>query len=152
MAKKKDKDKSYGNTLPEVEVVAKYPHEQRVIDTMNASKAEFMQRLRNKDFRAIHNADGSYSTHVLGNADNMVFPAIQDVNGVLEDYRNLPWQKTLDKAIQNKDYIEFPTEGDARYFGEHYNKYYPEFFSHFEDNQYASHNWNFSYKKLKTCY
>lgn len=131
MTKKKD------NILPEVEVVAKYPHEQRVIDTMNASNAEFMQRLRNNDFRAIHNADGSYSTHVLGNADNMVFPAIQDVNGVLEDYRNLPWQRTLDKAIQNKDYIEFPTEGDARYFGEHYKKYYPEFFNHFEDNQYA---------------
>lgn len=131
MTKKKD------NILPEVEVVAKYPHEQRVIDTMNASNAEFMQRLRNNDLRAIHNADGSYSTHVLGNADNMVFPAIQDVNGVLEDYRNLPWQRTLDRAIQNKDYIEFPTEGDARYFGEHYKKYFPEFFNHFGDNQYA---------------
>lgn len=131
MTKKKD------NILPEVEVVAKYPHEQRVIDTMNASNAEFMQRLRNNDFRAIHNADGSYSTHVLGNADNIVFPAIQDVNGVLEDYRNLPWYRALDKAIQNKDYIEFPTEGDARYFGEHYKKYFPEFFNHFGDNQYA---------------
>lgn len=130
--------KDYGGyILPEVEVVAKYPYEQRVIDTMNASNAEFMQRLRNNDFRAIHNADGSYSTHVLGNADNLVFPAIQDVNGVLEDYRNLPWQRTLDKAIQNKDYIEFPTEGDARYFGEHYKKYFPEFFSNFGDNQYA---------------
>lgn len=134
---KKDDNDSLYNMLPEVVVTAKYPHEQRVIDTMNASNAEFMKRLRNNDLRAIHNADGSYSTHVLGNADNMVFPAIQDVNGVLEDYRNLPWQRTLDRAIQNKDYIEFPTEGDARYFGEHYKKYFPEFFSHFGDNQYA---------------
>ena len=121
------------STLPEVEVTAKYPHEQRVIDTMNASNAEFMNRLRNNDRRAIHNQDGSYSTHVLGSADNIVFPAIQDVNSELKDYRGLPWQGTLDKAIQNKDYIEFPTEGDARYFGEHYKKYFPEYFS----NQYA---------------
>lgn len=125
------------STLPEVEVVAKYPHEQRVIDTMNASNAEFMQRLRNNDKRAIHNPDGSYSTHVLGSADNIVFPAIQDVNGKLKDFRAMPWQRTLDWAIRNKDYIEFPTEGDARYFGEHYKKYYPEFFNDGDNNQYA---------------
>ena len=134
---KKDDNDSLYNMLPEVVVTAKYPHEQRVIDTMNASNAEFMRRLRNNDKRAIHNQDGSYSTHVLGSADNMVFPAIQDVNGELKDYRGLPWQRTLDKAIQNNDYIEFPTEGDARYFGEHYKKYFPEFFSPFGDNQYA---------------
>lgn len=130
---KKDDNDSLYNMLPEVVVTAKYPHEQRVIDTMNASNAEFMGRLRNNDRRAIHNQDGSYSTHVLGSADNIVFPAIQDVNGELKDYRGLPWQRTLDKAIQNNDYIEFPTEGDARYFGEHYKKYFPEYFS----NQYA---------------
>lgn len=130
---KKDDNDSLYNMLPEVVVTAKYPHEQRVIDTMNASNAEFMRRLRNNDKRAIHNQDGSYSTHVLGSADNIVFPAIQDVNGELKDYRGLPWQRTLDKAIQNNDYIEFPTEGDARYFGEHYKKYFPEYFS----NQYA---------------
>lgn len=134
--KKSDSDSLY-NMLPEVVVTAKYPHEQRVIDTMNVSNAEFMNRLRNNDKRAIHNQDGSYSTHVLGSADNMVFPAIQDVNGELKDYRGLPWQRTLDKAIQNNDYIEFLTEGDARYFGEHYKKYFPKFFSHFGDNQYA---------------
>ena len=104
---KKDDNDSLYNMLPEVVVTAKYPHEQRVIDTMNASNAEFMNRLRNNDRRAIHNQDGSYSTHVLGSADNMVFPAIQDVNGELKDYRGLPWQRTLDKAIQNNDYIEF---------------------------------------------
>lgn len=122
-----------GNMLPEVVITAKYPHEQRVIDTMNAFDAEFMNRLRNNDRRAIHNQDGSYSTHVLGSADNIVFPAIQDVNGELKDYRGLPWQSILNKAIQNNDYIEFPTEGDARYFGEHYKQYFPEYF----DNQYA---------------
>jgi hypothetical protein len=130
---KKDDNDSLYNMLPEVVVTAKYPHEQRVIDTMNASNAEFIRRLRNNDKRAIHNQDGSYSTHVLGSADNMVFPAIQDVNGELKDYRGLPWQRTLDKAIQNNDYIEFPTEGDTRYFGEHYKKYFPEYFG----NQYA---------------
>lgn len=103
----------------------------------DASNAEFMQRLRNNDKRAIHNPDGSYSTHVLGSADNIVFPAIQDVNGKLKDFRAMPWQRTLDWAIRNKDYIEFPTEGDARYFGEHYKKYYPEFFNDGDNNQYA---------------
>ena len=134
---KRRDESSLDITLPEVVVTAKYPHEQRVIDTMNASNAEFMRRLRNNDRRAIHNQDGSYSTHVLGSADNMVFPAIQDVNGELKDYRGLPWQRTLDNAIQNKDYIKFPTEGDARYFGEHYKKYFPNFFNNSGDYQHT---------------
>ena len=127
------KDIYKGYVLPELDVVANYPYEQRVIDTMNNSDAEFIQRLRNNDRRAIINPDGSYSTHVLGSADNIVFPAIQDINGQLTDYRNLPWQKQMQKAINNKDYIEFPSEGDARYFGEHYKKYFPEYFN----SQYA---------------
>lgn len=71
------------NVLPEVEVVAKYPHEQRVIDTMNASNAEFMQRLRNNDRRAVVNPDGSYSTHVLGSADNMLRLQVYQMMSIL---------------------------------------------------------------------
>lgn len=125
------------NQLPEVEVTAQYPYEQRVIDTMNNSSPEFLERLRNNDRRSIHNPDGTSSTHVLGSADNIVFPEIMDVNGKLVDNRSMPWQSAMRYAIKNNDYIEFPTEGDARYFGEHYKKYYPEFFNHFGDNQYA---------------
>lgn len=116
------------NQLPEVEVTAQYPYEQRVIDTMNNSSPEFLERLRNNDRRSIHNPDGTFSTHVLGSADNIVFPEIMDVNGKLIDNRSMPWQSAMRYAIKNNDYIEFPTEGDARYFGEHYKKYFPKFF------------------------
>lgn len=121
------------NQLPEVEVTAQYPYEQRVIDTMNNSSPEFLERLRNNDRRSIHNPDGTSSTHVLGSADNIVFPLIMDVNGKLIDNRSMPWQSAMRYAIKNNDYIEFPTEGDARYFGEHYKKYFPKFF----DNTFA---------------
>lgn len=121
------------NQLPEVEVTAQYPYEQRVIDTMNNSSPEFLERLRNNDRRSIHNPDGTSSTHVLGSADNIVFPEIMDVNGKLIDNRSMPWQSAMRYAIKNNDYIEFPTEGDARYFGEHYKKYFPKFF----DNTFA---------------
>ena len=121
------------NQLPEVEVTAQYPYEQRVIDTINNSSPEFLERLRNNDRRSIHNPDGTFSTHVLGSADNIVFPEIMDVNGKLVDNRSMPWQSAMRYAIKNNDYIEFPTEGDARYFGEHYKKYFPKFF----DNTFA---------------
>ena len=121
------------NQLPEVEVTAQYPYEQRVIDTMNNSSPEFLERLRNNDRRSIHNPDGTFSTHVLGSADNIVFPEIMDVNGKLIDNRSMPWQSAMRYAIKNNDYIEFPTEGDARYFGEPYKKYFPKFF----DNTFA---------------
>ena len=121
------------NQLPEVEVTAQYPYEQRVIDTMNNSSPEFLERLRNNDRRSIHNPDGTFSTHVLGSADNIVFPEIMDVNSKLIDNRSMPWQSAMRYAIKNNDYIEFPTEGDARYFSEHYKKYFPKFF----DNTFA---------------
>lgn len=118
-----------GYVGPEVTITAQYPYEQRVIDTMNASSPEFLERLRNNDRRDIDNGDGTHSTHRLGSADSIVFPEIQDVNGQLVDYGNLPWQQQVQKAIENNDYIAFPTEGDARYFGEHYKKYFPTFFN-----------------------
>lgn len=50
---------------------------------------------------------------------------ITDLNEIKQTYNEY--------AIKNNDYIEFPTEGDARYFGEHYKKYFPKFF----DNTFA---------------
>lgn len=133
-----EKNKHKSNTLPEVEIVAKYPHEQRVIDTMNASNAEFMQRLRNNDLRMMYSPTGHPSTHIMASEDNYAFPLIQDRNGHLEDIRQyVPKNEWLDNSIENNDAIKFQTEGDVRYFGEHYKKYFPEFFSHFGDNQYA---------------
>ena len=129
---------SLGTTLPEVNILAKYPHEQRVIDTMNASNAEFMRRLRNNDTRMMYTPTGYPSTHIMASEDNYVFPLIQDRNGHLEDIRQyVPKNEWLTNSIENNDAIRFQTEGDARYFGEHYKKYFPEFFSNFGDYQYA---------------
>lgn len=66
----------HADLLPEVEVTANYPYEQRVINTMSSSNPEFIQRLRNNDRRAIRNNDGTYSTHLMSSAGNISFPVI----------------------------------------------------------------------------
>lgn len=87
-----------GYLLPAMEVKARYPYEHRVVDTMNNSDAKFMQRLRNNDRGSIQNPDGSYSTHMFGSADNIMFPFVQDVNGQLVDYRPMPWETSMEVA------------------------------------------------------
>ena len=131
---KREDGGSLGSTLPEVNILAKYPHEQRVIDTMNASNAEFMRRLRNNDTRMMYTPTGYPSTHIITTEDNYVFPLIQDRYGHLEDIRQyVPKNEWLANSIENNDAIRFQTKGDARYFGEHYKKYFPNFFSNFGD-------------------
>lgn len=119
------------NPLPEVTVTAQYPHEQRVWDTVDATRLsgnepEFMRRLDYGDKRYIQNSDGSKSTHLMSDADNYAFPLIQDVNGQLVDYRK------GGNPFEHGDYIKFQTPGDARYFAEHYKKNWPQYFEGFK--------------------
>lgn len=128
-AKGKDSAGTYNNPIA-LDPVVVFPDQQmtRVYNIANSSDAEFINRLKTLDRRSIDNHDGTRSIHLMESADNLAYPLIQDVNGKLVDYRNLPLEKRIKKAIQNNDYLQFATPDDAKYFGEHYKQMFPAYF------------------------
>ena len=133
----KQTGKSYldmiGYTLPEVVVTAKYPHEQRVLNTVNKARysfnrPEFLRRLDYNDRRYIKTPYGGVSTHLMAYDGNYAYPMIQDINGTLHNYDQKYGDYWNRNPKENGDYIKFQTPGDARYFAEHYKKYWPMFF------------------------
>ena len=122
-----------GYDLPEVTVSAKYPHKDRVYDIADNSNSNFISRMKDQNRQTIPNWENAdqVSTHKMGYADNVVFPMIQEQDGKLYDYTNPKYNKTwkdaYDNAVKNNDAIEFKTEGDARYFTEHYKDHYKGF-------------------------
>lgn len=137
LQQQKQTGKSYwdmiGYPLPEVTVTANYPHEQRVWNTVNQARygfnePEFLRRLDYNDRRYIKTPYGGESTHLMANDGNYVFPMIQDINGTLHNYDKKYGDYWNRDPKENGDYIKFQTPGDARYFAEHYKKYWPIFF------------------------
>ena len=132
-----------GYTLPEVTVTADYPHRDRVYNTADNSTSNFVSRLKDENRKTIPNWEDNtqVSTHKMGYADNVAFPMIQEQNGDLYDYtnpkHNKNWKDAYDNAVKNGDAIKFETEGDARYFTEHYKTHYKGFDKYDEgkDNQ-----------------
>ena len=132
-----------GYTLPEVTVTTDYPHRDRVYNIADNSNSNFVSRLKDENRKTIPNweEDGQISTHKMGYADNVAFPMIQEQNGELYDYTNPKynknWKDAYDNAVKNGDAIKFETEGDARYFTEHYKTHYKGFdkYDNGKDNQ-----------------
>ena len=137
LQQQKQTGKSYwdmiGYPLPEVTVTANYPHEQRVWNTVNQARygfnePEFLRRLDYNDRRYIKTPYGGESTHLMANDGNYAYPMIQDINGTLHNYDEKYGDYWNRDPKENGDYIKFQTPGDARYFAEHYKKYWPIFF------------------------
>ena len=122
-----------GYDLPEVTISAKYPYEDRVYSVADNSNSNFISRMKDQNRQTIPNWENTdqVSTHKMGYADNVAFPMIQEQNGKLYDYTdpkyNKTWKDAYDNAVKNNDAIEFKTEGDARYFTEHYKDHYKGF-------------------------
>lgn len=64
-----------------------------------------------------HGKAGDKGNVYLGNQDNYIVPGIQYVNDKLEFIPN-PYKRGI-----NDQWIEFPSEEDARFFGENYHNY-----------------------------
>ena len=137
LQQQKQTGKSYwdmiGYPLPEVTVTANYPHEQRVLNTVNQARygfnePEFLRRLDYNDRRYIKTPYGGESTHLMASDGNYAYPMIQDINGTLHNYDKKYGDYWNRDPKENGDYIKFLTPGDARYFAEHYKKYWPIFF------------------------
>lgn len=117
---------------------ASYPREREVLDLVNNSKADFVSRLIDENRVTIPdwNNKDDIATHKLSYArvgDRwIIYPNVQNIDGKLYDFSdpkyglNKGWQ-ALDSALYSGDYVEVPSEADARWFTESYKRHYPGF-------------------------
>lgn len=117
---------------------ASYPREREVLDLVNNSKADFVSRLIDENRVTIPdwNNKDDIATHKLSYARAgdrwIIYPNVQNIDGKLYDFSdpkyglNKGWQ-ALDSALYSGDYVEVPSEADARWFTESYKRYYPGF-------------------------
>lgn len=115
-----------------------YPREREVLDLVNNSKADFVSRLIDENRVTIPdwNNKDDIATHKLSYARDgdrwIIYPNVQNIDGKLYDFSdpkyglNKGWQ-ALDSALYSGDYVEVPSEADARWFTESYKRYYPGF-------------------------
>lgn len=115
-----------------------YPREREVLDLVNNSKADFVSRLIDENRVTIPdwNNKDDIATHKLSYARDgdrwIIYPNVQNIDGKLYDFSDPKygldkgWQ-ALDSALYSGDYVEVPSEADARWFTESYKRYYPGF-------------------------
>ena len=125
----------YADIEPAV-VEADYPRENEVWKRADSSNADIVQRLRQGSSRStIPDWEDSrkVATHKMMSAGKYAVGNVQNINGQLFDFTDPkhgfkdPDRAAIDSAIKRGDYVEFDTEGDARYFAEHYKKHYKDF-------------------------
>lgn len=109
---------------------------QRIVNHVNNSQANFVQRLQNYDRQTIPDwqINGNVATHKMTYATDgngaIVYPNVQEINGQLYDFTNPKYQHSkwdsLDRAIQTGDTIRM-SPYEAQIFTENYKHYYPKF-------------------------
>lgn len=117
---------------------ASYPREREVLDLVNNSKADFVSRLIDENRATIPdwNNNDDIATHKLSYARDgdrwIIYPNVQNIDGKLYDFSDPKYgldkgRQALDSALYSGDYVEVPSEADARWFTESYKRYYPGF-------------------------
>lgn len=117
---------------------ASYPREREVIDLVNNSKADFVSRLIDENRVTIPdwNNKDDIATHKLSYARDgdrwIIYPNVQNIDGKLYDFSDPKYgldkgRQALDSALYSGDYVEVPSEADARWFTKSYKRYYPGF-------------------------
>ena len=115
-----------------------YPREREVLDLVNNSKADFVSRLIDENRVTIPdwNNKDDIATHKLSYARDgdrwIIYPNVQNIDGKLYDFSDPKYglnkgRQALDSALYSGDYVEVPSEADARWFTESYKRYYPGF-------------------------
>lgn len=129
-----------GNTgdIKPAAVESSYPREREVLDLVNNSKADFVSRLADENRLTIpdwKNKD-NIATHKLSYAKDgdrwVIYPNVQNIDGKLYDFSDPQYGldkgwAALDSALYSGDYVEVPSEADARWFTESYKRRYPGF-------------------------
>ena len=100
---------------------------QRVRDYLSANKSlNFVQRILTPDsYPRIDNEDGSYSTHLMGNAEvdgkYIVYPHIvQDPR--TRKLQQLGPDEAIRHAIRTNEFMEFSSPEEADWFAQNYKK------------------------------
>lgn len=119
-----------------------YADKQSLIDLLNSSEANFVQRLKDYNRKYITNWQNpeQISTHKLsygleevdGKNQWVVYPKIQQgESGELRDFTDPKWNHketdAWDSAYEHKDYVIVPSEEDAKWLTTHYKEFYPTF-------------------------
>ena len=107
-----------------------------LIQRVNKSKANFVQRLLDPNRKSIQNWVNplSISTHKLGWATEntkqgaFVYPEVQEINGELIDFTHPSHRRSegINSAIERRDTVRMTPE-QAKWFTENYKQYYPGF-------------------------
>lgn len=114
-----------------------------IVDEVNKSDANFVQRLKSPTRQTIPNWEDQYrvlpweksvSTHKLSVWDNAngggtIVPDVQEVNGKLIDFTRPPYNNraAVENALKTGDYVDLPKFEDALWYTENYKRYYPRF-------------------------
>lgn len=114
-----------------------------IVDEVNKSNANFVQRLKSPTRQTIPNWEDQYrvlpweksvSTHKLSVWDNAngggtIVPDVQEVNGKLIDFTRPPYNNraAVENALKTGDYVDLPKFEDALWYTENYKRYYPRF-------------------------
>ena len=114
-----------------------------IVDEVNKSDANFVQRLKSPTRQTIPNWEDQYrvlpweksvSTHKLSVWDNAngggtIVPDVQEVNGKLIDFTRPPYNNraAVENALKTGDYVDLPKFEDAVWYTENYKRYYPRF-------------------------
>lgn len=115
-----------------------YPRKREVLDLVNNSKADFVSRLIDENRVTIPdwNNKDDIATHKLSYAMDgdrwIIYPNVQNIDGKLYDFSDPKYgldkgRQALDSALYSGDYVEVPSEADARWFIESYKNHYPGF-------------------------
>lgn len=101
------------------------PEKKKLLDRINSSKADFIQRMKDPNRAFITNPDGSVSTHrmayVTNGDDAVVYPEIQNIGGELVE---IPADMAYQSAIDRGDTLHM-TPRQAKWFTRKYKKFYP---------------------------
>ena len=76
---------------------------------------DFEKRIQNP-VQAIDNGDGSFSTHLMANTDNIAFPTIVNINGKLKKFEDV--DEARNYALKTGEYKEFKTDKEAQDYAE----------------------------------
>ena len=114
-----------------------------IVDEVNKSDANFVQRLKSPTRQTIPNWEDQYrvlpweksvSTHKLSVWDNangggIIVPDVQEVNGKLIDFTRPPYNNraAVENALKTGDYVDLPKFEDALWYTENYKRYYHRF-------------------------
>lgn len=106
------------------------PGEGNLFQLIENSDANFAKRLKDPNRKAIMLPNGEWGNFKLAWSEDetgtIVYPEIQEINGELIDLSNNP-DAAWKSAIENNDYIYFPSNDAADWFIKNYRNYYKGF-------------------------